>query len=126
VTHLHDPPIGDVEAVVLTKAVLRAADSLNIPHRILTELFGLSEVLLSQMAVGQRILSRDERAFALSVQFVRVFRALNTLLGGDDATARAWMHNENSRLGGVPANLIQTEEGLKRVVAYLEVAVQPA
>ena len=39
---------------------------------------------------------------------------------GDEATARAWLRGENSGLNGRPIELMQSTEGLVRVVQYLD------
>lgn len=52
--------------------------------------------------------------------FVRLYRSLDALIGGDDGKARAWMHAMNEHLGGVPDERIRTVEGLVNVVQYLD------
>jgi hypothetical protein len=52
--------------------------------------------------------------------FVRLYRSLDAITGGDDDVARSWLHNDNSALGGVPLNLVQSVPGLVNVIAYLD------
>jgi len=52
--------------------------------------------------------------------FLRLFRSLDALMGGDEAKARAWFKAENAHVGGVPAERIRTVEGLVDVVQYLD------
>ena len=53
--------------------------------------------------------------------FLRVFRSLDTLVGGDAAKARLWLSAENRHLGGYPPlALIRTTPGLVRVADYLD------
>ena len=52
--------------------------------------------------------------------FVRMFRSVDALVGGDVEAARQWLHAENVHLEGVPARLIQTVTGLVDVVEYLD------
>ncbi|MDP2390006.1 MAG: MbcA/ParS/Xre antitoxin family protein, partial [Acidobacteriota bacterium] len=49
-----------------------------------------------------------------------LFRALDAIVGGDEAVARAWLKNEHTTLGGSPAVLIQSLTGLVNVVGYLD------
>src|SRR2546428_584415 len=56
----------------------------------------------------------------LAILFIRMFRSLDALVGGDVDSARKWLHAENSHLAGVPARLIQTVTGLVDVVEYLD------
>ena len=56
----------------------------------------------------------------LALLFLRAYRSLDALLGGDDAKARLWLRAENDHLDGIPADRIRTVEGLVDVVQYLD------
>jgi hypothetical protein len=56
----------------------------------------------------------------LSVWFVRLYRSLDAIVGGDEQVARAWLNNQNSALRDAPINLIQNVGGLVNVVQYLD------
>jgi hypothetical protein len=56
----------------------------------------------------------------LAVLFVRFYRSLDAIVGGNDAVAAQWIKNENSGLDGVPLVLIQTVAGLTNVIDYLD------
>jgi hypothetical protein len=66
------------------------------------------------------VLARGEKAFELGVLFVRLFRSLDAIVGGDEKVARAWLNNKNSALRDAPIDLIQTIGGLVNVVQYLD------
>jgi hypothetical protein len=57
---------------------------------------------------------------SLALLFVRLFRSLDAITGGDEAKARAWLTAFNRHLGGVPAERIRSTEGLVNVVQYLD------
>jgi hypothetical protein len=42
------------------------------------------------------------------------------MVGGQDEAARAWMHADNTHLGGVPARLALSVTGLVHVLEYLD------
>lgn len=107
-------------SVVLTKAVIRAADYLDIPATVLARILGLSEPTISRMRKGAFVLSVKKKEFEIGVLFVRLFRSLDTLVGGDQASARAWLANVNTALSARPLNQIQTINGLYNVIAYLD------
>ncbi len=109
----------DREAV-LTKAVLRAADKLDIKAKHLASVLGLSETTLSRMKKGAHSLEAGTKAFELGVLFVRLFRSLDTIVGGDEAVARSWLQNPNTELDGKPAEKISTIAGLTDVIDYLD------
>ena len=56
----------------------------------------------------------------LAVLLVRVYRALDVLVGGDEAQRRAWIRGYNRVLNGRPMNLIERVQGLVGVLSYLE------
>jgi len=104
----------------VTKALLRAAHRLGLPNKTVASILGLSEATVSRMANGAYTLPADGKPFELSVLFVRLYRSLDAITGGDDAVARAWLRNENTALGGTPLKLAQTVPGLMNVIAYLD------
>jgi hypothetical protein len=108
------------ESAVVTKAVLQSAGRLGVSNRRLGRIIGLSEASISRMARGSFELAQDEKPFELGLLFVRLFRSLDAIVGGDEAVARAWMRNDNLALGGSPLSLIETVPGLVNVLAYLD------
>lgn len=109
-----------VEAIALTKATVRAAQKLGLRNRTLAAIIGLSEATISRMTKSEFVLSRGDKAFELSVLFVRLFRALDAIVGGDERAAQAWLASQNAALRDAPINLIQTVGGLVNVVQYLD------
>ncbi|ALA20116.1 MULTISPECIES: antitoxin Xre/MbcA/ParS toxin-binding domain-containing protein [Chelatococcus] len=105
---------------VLTKALLRAADRLDITARALAGIVGLSEATVSRMKRGDYVLETGTKSFELSVLFVRLFRSLDAIVGGDETVARAWLRNPNTLLGARPLDRIGTVAGLVDVIAYLD------
>lgn len=108
------------EGAVVTKALLRAAGRLGVPQNALSRVIGVSEASVSRLNAGSITLTPGDKPFELAVLFVRLFRALDAMVGGDEAVARAWMRNPNTALGGPPLTLIQSVAGLVHVVTYLD------
>jgi hypothetical protein len=108
------------EAAVVTKAAIRASDNLNISNRILGDIIGLSDATISRMKKGSFFLGRHDKAFELSVLFIRMYRSLTSIVGSDDATARAWLRNYNTALQAIPIERIQSVDGLMDVINYLD------
>jgi uncharacterized protein (DUF2384 family) len=108
------------EGVVVTKAALRAAALLGIPNKVLARVVGLSEASVSRMGSGAFTLTPGEKPFELAVLFIRLYRALDAIVHGDDDVARAWLANPSAALGGTPLMLIQSVTGLVHAVAYLD------
>ncbi len=104
---------------VLARATLAAAERLGIRNRQLAAVIGTSEASVSRLQHG-RGLDPGSKEGELALLFLRLYRALDPLVGGDDAKARVWLHSQNDHLAGVPAERIRTVEGLVDVVQYLD------
>lgn len=103
---------------MLTRALLRAADGLGLSQRDLAGVIGVSPSTLSRLP--RRPLDPQSKEGELAISFVRLYRSLDALLGGDTGKSRAWLHAHNHHLGGIPAELIRTVHGLVHVVEYLD------
>lgn len=107
-------------ATVLTKAVLRAARQLGLTNKVLATVIGLSEATVSRMRAGDYVLQPGHKPFELAVLFVRLYRSLDAIVGGDDAVAGSWLKNRNTAFDAEPLVLIQTVPGLMNVIQYLD------
>ncbi len=117
-TRTQPDPVAD--AALVTKAAMRAAARLAVSNRSLARIFGLSEASVSRMGAGTYQLKPGDKAFELALMFLRLFRALDSLSGGDEQTSRAWLRNDNLALGGVPEALIESLAGMITVIGYLD------
>jgi DNA-binding XRE family transcriptional regulator len=108
------------QAAVLTKATLRAAAKLGLTNKLLATVIGVSEATISRMGSGGYTLQRGQKPFELAVLFVRLYRSLDAIVGGDDVVAGSWLKNRNTVLDAEPLALIQTVPGLINVIQYLD------
>lgn len=108
------------EAQVVTKAVLRAADHLGVSNAALARILGLSDATVSRMRNHTYQLSPSDKAFELGVLFIRLYRSLDSITGGEAEVARAWLRNRNTVLDGRPLDQIQTIIGLTHAIQYLD------
>lgn len=113
------PAEADQSATV-AKAVLRAAARLDVANSALARIIGLSDASVSRLAQGAYRLDPSAKPFELSLLFIRLFRSLDAIVGGDEAAARAWLRADNAALGDRPFNLILRVSGLVDVIAYLD------
>ena len=114
--HASDPD----PATVLSKAVVRAADALGVSQKSLAATLGISESSVSRLVRGNRAVDPETKEGELAVLFVRLFRSVDALVGGDESKARSWITADNHHLGGVPAERIRTVTGLMHVTQYLD------
>lgn len=116
----HISPAGRPDAgPVIAKAVLSAATRLGLRNRHVAAILGSSEASISRLQSG-RGLDPDSKEGELALLFLRLYRGLDALVGGDDDKARLWLNAENVHLAGIPAERIRTVEGLVDVVQYLD------
>ena len=106
-------------AEILSRAVVRAADSLALTQKTLAATLGVSEASVSRLTRG-RVIDPGSKEGELAAVFLRMFRSLDAFLGGDETKAAAWMHAHNHHLSGTPADLIRTVTGLVHVTQYLD------
>jgi len=111
--------------LVLTKAVLRAAELLELSSASLARVLGVSEASVSRLASGARIIDPRSKEGELALLLVRVYRSLDALVGADPDQRRAWLHGANRALNGRPAELIERADGLVSVVNYLDAMRAP-
>jgi hypothetical protein len=108
------------DSELVAKAAIRAAEHLAISNRLLARIIGLSEPTVSRMKRGEYALAEGQKAFELAILFIRLYRSLDAVVGGDNAVAREWLRNENTALKGPPIDLIETVAGLGNVIQYLD------
>ena len=106
-------------SAVLSKAVARAAERLDISRSLLAKVLGLSPATITRLYGGEYQLDQNRKEWEFALLFVRAFRSLDSIVG-DEATARKWLNSDNRGLNGRPIELIRSTEGLVRVVQYLD------
>lgn len=104
---------------ILTKAVARAAERLDISRSLLAKVLGISPSTITRLCSGEYQLDQRRKEWEFALLFVRAFRSLDSIVG-DETTARKWLNSENRGLNGRPIELIRNTEGLVRVVQYLD------
>src|SRR5438105_9232033 len=111
--------------VILTKAALRAADRFEVTAKTLASIIGVSEATVSRMKKGDFALTPGTKPFELAALFVRLFRSLDAIAGGEEEVARAWLKNRNTALDGRPVEKIQSVSGLVDAIGYLDARRAP-
>lgn len=107
-------------AVVLPRALLRAATALGLNGQTMAQVVGVSAASWSRLAAGQRTVDPASKEGELALLFLRLYRSLDALVGGDAEKARAWLRARNVHLSAVPLECIQSVAGLVRVDEYLD------
>ena len=106
-------------AAVLSAAVARAAERLNVSRSLLAKILGVSPATITRLYAGDYQLEPQRKEWEFGLLFVRLFRSLDSIVG-EESTARKWLTSNNRGLNGRPLDLISNTEGLVRVVHYLD------
>ena len=111
------------KAAVLTKAVVNTADYLGITKTKLAHVIGVSPATVSRLyghGSGYQ-LNPSSKEWDFAVLLVRMFRSLDSIVGGSTEDAKKWMHSRNKAFADrKPVEVIESTEGLVRVVTYLD------
>jgi hypothetical protein len=107
-------------AATLSKAVRNVAGLLEIRQNSLARILGISAASASRLCAGTYQLAPGRgKEWELALLLVRLFRSLDALLG-HGADARAWLGSDNLGLGGKPLDMMESAEGLVRVLHYVD------
>ena len=109
---------GDLAQRKLLPALYHRDQAGQIPQG--ARIIGVSEASVSRMRKGEYPLDKNQKPFELAVLFIRLYRSLDAVVGGDDAVAKSWLANDNTALNAPPIELIQTVSGLANVIQYLD------
>lgn len=108
-------------STVVLDAAVRAADLLGLSQGQLARVLRMDPSTLSRRLAQRRGLSEHSSEYELALLWIRLFRSLSAVVGGQDETARAWLASANRAFGGQrPRDVIASVEGLVRVVQYLD------
>ena len=105
---------------VLTHSALRAGALLGLSHVALAQALGLEQSTVSAMADGSAELHSDIPSGQLALTLIKIYQSLTANVGGDEQACKQWVCSHNTGLAGTPALLMQSEEGINAVLAYLQ------
>ena len=106
---------------VLSTAVVNTATYLDLPKNKLAQVLGVSPATVTRLYADSYRLSPDKKEWDFAVLLVRLFRSLASVVGGSADDAKKWLTSENRAFSGrKPIDLIESTEGLVRVVTYLD------
>lgn len=105
---------------VLTKGALRAGELLGLTSAELAQVLHLDAQAISAMKAGVEHLRADTPMGQRAITLIKINQALAANVSSDADAGKGWMASHNTALAGTPASLIQTEEGMRVVMAYLQ------
>ena len=99
---------------VLSKAVINAGKALGMSQAQIGIVIGKDRTSIS------RGIDPDSKSGELALLLIRCYRSLFVLVGGNSDDMKHWMVTQNKHTGGVPAQQVQTVQGLNHVLEYLD------
>ena len=107
-------PSTDDKSLV-AKALLNAGKALGMTQADLADIVGRNRSGLVRDGIDP-----TSKAGELALLFIRLYRSVYALTGGEPAAMKHWMNTENRYFDEVPRQLIRSAEGLVRVNHYLD------
>jgi len=105
-------------SLVLLKAFNNACSELAVSRDDASLVVGVDKATLSRNK--DRGFDPKSKTGELCLQFVRVYRSLFAIAGGDRDFMRHWLATDNQALGGTPISLMFSIVGLIQVNEYLD------
>jgi uncharacterized protein (DUF2384 family) len=113
---LPQEPLTKPDAQLVAEACGRAATALGLNRDELSAVVGKHRTSIDRTG-----LDPTTKEGELALLFLRVYRSLHALFGGDQALMRHWIEQPNHHLGEQPPRLLLSRiEGLTRVANYLD------
>lgn len=100
---------------VLAEALANAGKYLGLSQSDLGAIIGKDRTVISRGRIAA-----DSKAGELALLFIRCYRSLYVLVGGNPQQMQHWMQTENLHTGGIPAEQVKTVQGLTTVLEYLD------
>jgi transcriptional regulator with XRE-family HTH domain len=105
--------------LVLAKAVLNAASQLGLKQAELAAVLGMHRTAVSRLKQNPA-LDPSSKQGELALLLIRIARSLYSLAGGDPDWIKHFMHSPNKATGGIPAQQVQSIQGLMRVLQFVD------
>ena len=105
---------------VLTHSALRTGSLLGLSHAELARALGLDQSTVSAMEHGLAELQGDTPSGQLALTLIKIYQSLTANVGGDEQACKQWVCSHNTGLAATPALLVQSEDEMNAVLAYLQ------
>lgn len=113
------PHTSPAKETVLAKALLNAADQLGLKQAELAAVLGVHRTAISRLKSSPSLNPASKQG-ELALLVIRIARALFALTGGDEGWIKHFIHSPNKITGGVPAQQMQSIQGLIQVVQFVD------
>lgn len=119
-TALQSNPLSE-RSRVLSTAVVEAAKRLELGSTELNAIIGTSQPSASRLLNGKYFIAEGSKTWELAAHFIRLYRSISSLVGGNDELARHWLKSANQAFDNRhPLELVKRVDGLLHVCEYLD------
>lgn len=108
---LHKPD----KTEVLGRSLLAAAEELGVSKADIGAIIGRNRTTIDRNGIDP-----DSKAGELALMFIRIYRSLFALMGGDRDNMRHFLRTNNLGTHGVPAEQLHNIQGMVTVCTYLD------
>jgi hypothetical protein len=102
--------------IIVMKAYSNAYKFLGICDTQAAKLIGVGRSTL----LRKSFFEKDSKQSELQILFIRFYRSLFALFGGDVISMKHWFEHKNKHIRGIPRELCFTVTGLVNINAYLD------
>mgnify|MGYP001162410741 CR=1 FL=1 len=102
--------------MVVTKAYRNAYKDFGLTDAEAAAIIGKTRATLAR----SQGFSANSKEHEIQVLFIRLYRSLYAILGGDKAAMKHWFSTSNKHLRGIPKQLVTRITGLADINAYLD------
>jgi len=103
------------DKALVVKAFLNAGKAFGFTQSDLADIVGRNRSGLARDGIDP-----TTKAGELALLFIRLYRSVYALTGGDPEAMKHWINTSNRYFGESPRELVKTAEGLVRVNHYLD------
>lgn len=110
------------QSLVLAAALARVAERFQLSDAELAQVLKVPLEEVSSFRTGAKPIQMSSELANRSASLIKVYAALDYILGGAQDQGRNWLRSPNEAVGGTPITTMGTAEGLDHILAYLESA----
>jgi hypothetical protein len=100
---------------VLSKALFNAAEAMGISKAEAAKIIGRERTGIVRDGIDP-----NSKPGELALMFIRIYRGLYAVVGGDQDNMKHWITTENQTFGQSPRQMMDSCQGLVRVLMYLD------
>lgn len=103
------------KSAVLGRSLLAAAQALGVSKTDVGAIIGRN-----RSSIDRNGIDPDSKAGELALMFIRIYRSLFALMGGDQDNMRHFLRTNNLGTRGVPGEQLHDIQGMVTVCTYLD------